>query len=77
MATQLNTTLKSKTLNKIHFLEGQLTSLDCYLPETYEYLMQELDLQRRNLAELEIEEHFTQIDETDEPSTNTPQIQIP
>jgi hypothetical protein len=54
--------LKDKTLNKIRFLEDQLVSLDHYLPETYEYLMQELDLQKRNLAEIEIEEHFASID---------------
>lgn len=54
---------KDKTLNKIRFLEDQLVSLDHYLPETYEYLMQELDLQKKNLAKIEIEEHFTSIDE--------------
>jgi hypothetical protein len=54
--------LKERTRNKIRFLEDQLVSLDHYLPETYEYLMQELDLQKRNLAEIEIEEHFTSID---------------
>ena len=55
--------LKDKTLNKIRFLEDQLVSLDHYLPETYEYLMEELDLQKKNLAKIEIEEHFTSIDE--------------
>ena len=55
--------LKDKTLNKIRFLEDQLVSLDHYLPETYTYLMEELDLQKRNLAKIEIEEHFTSIDE--------------
>jgi hypothetical protein len=54
--------LKHKTLSKIHFLEDQLVSLDHYLPETYEYLMKELDQQKRNLAEIEIEEHFASID---------------
>ena len=55
--------LKDKTLNKIRFLEDQLVSLDHYLPETYTYLMEELDLQKKNLAKIEIEEHFTSIDE--------------
>ena len=55
--------LKDKTLNKIRFLEDQLVSLDHYLPETYEYLMEELDLQKKNLAKIEIEEHFASIDE--------------
>ena len=55
--------LKHKTLNKIRFLEDQLVSLDHYLPDTYTYLMEELDLQKKNLAKIEIEEHFTSIDE--------------
>ena len=62
MKTSRDKTLKDKTLNKIRFLEDQLVSLDHYLPETYEYLMKELDQQKRNLAEIEIEEHFASID---------------
>ena len=54
--------LKDKTLNKIRFLEDQLVSLDHYLPETYEYLITELDLQKKNLAKIETEEHFASID---------------
>ena len=74
--------LKNRTLNKIRFLEDQLTSLDHYLPETYEYLMRTLDLQKLTLAELEVQEHFNQID-NDPPhhdlstSTHAPQIQNP
>ena len=63
MKTSRDKTLKDKTLSKIRFLEDQLVSLDHYLPETYEYLMQELDFQKKNLAKIEIEEHFTSIDE--------------
>jgi hypothetical protein len=63
MKTSRDKTLKDKTLNKIRFLEDQLVSLDHYLPETYEYLMEELDQQKKNLAKIEIEEHFTSIDE--------------
>jgi hypothetical protein len=33
---------KDKVLTKIQFLEGQLVSLDHYLPETYEFLLQGL-----------------------------------
>ena len=54
--------LKERTRNKIRSLEDQLVSLDHYLPETYEYLMQEPDIQKRNFVEIEIEEHFTSID---------------
>lgn len=61
-ASSDNRTLKNKTLNKIRFLEDQLTSLDHYLPETYDYLMRELDLQKRALAELEVTNYFTELD---------------
>jgi len=37
-------------------------SLDHFLPETYDYLMQELDIQRRLLVELEVLEIFEEID---------------
>ena len=65
MKTSRDKTLKDKTLSKIRFLEDQLVSLDHYLPETYEYLMQELDLQKKNLAKIEIEDHFASIDENE------------
>jgi len=53
---------KSRIQQKIRYLEDQLVSLDHYLPETYDYLMQELDIQRRLLAELEVAEMFEEID---------------
>lgn len=55
-------TRKSRIQQKIRFLEDQLVALDHYLPETYEYLAQELDIQRRLLAELEVSETFREID---------------
>lgn len=54
--------IKSRVQQKIRFLEDQLVSLDHYLPETYDYLMQELDIQPRLLAELEVSETFQEID---------------
>jgi len=63
MKNSSDNNLKDKTLNKIRFLEDQLVSLDHYLPETYEYLMTELDQQKKNLAKIEIEEHFASVDE--------------
>ena len=57
-----DSTRKSRIELKIRFLEDQLVSLDHYLPETYDYLMQELDIQRRLLAELEVSETFEEID---------------
>jgi len=55
-------TKKTRIQQKIRFLEDQLVSLDHYLPETYDYLMQELDIQRRLMAELEVSETFQEID---------------
>ena len=53
---------KQQVFSKIRFLENQLVSLDHYLPETYDYLMRELDTQNRILAELEVLETFAAID---------------
>ena len=53
---------KLKIQQKIRFLEEQLISLDHYLPETYDYLMQELDIQRRLLVEHEVLETYSEID---------------
>ena len=53
---------KSPIQQKIRFLEDQLISLDNYLPETYEYLMAELDVQKRQLAEIEVLATYQQID---------------
>ena len=55
-------TRKSRVHQKIRFLEDQLVSLDHYLPETYDYLMQELDIQHRLLTELEVSDTFQEID---------------
>jgi len=51
----------SSTQQNIGFLEDQLVSLDRYLLETYDYLKQELDIQRNLLAELEVSETFQEI----------------
>jgi hypothetical protein len=53
---------KQQVIAKIRFLEDHLISLDHYLPETYEYLMGELDVQKRQLAEMEVSETFQQIE---------------
>jgi hypothetical protein len=53
---------KHQVLAKIDFIERQLMSLDHYLPETYDYLMAELDQQRLQLASLDVQETFQQIE---------------
>ena len=55
--------MKDQIIAKINYLEDQLVSLNHFLPETYEYLMAELDQQRRMLAEIEVSETFQQIEQ--------------
>lgn len=47
---------------KIRFLEDQLISLDHYLPETYEYLMRELDNQKYLMAQHQVKQRFHEIE---------------
>lgn len=55
--------MKKDCINaKINYLEDQLVSLNHFLPETYDYLMAELDAQRRMLAEFEVNQTFQEID---------------
>jgi hypothetical protein len=70
---------KDRVLSKIEFLENQLIALDHYLPETYEYLMAELDVQKRQLAEIEVLETYQQIDadRSDAPSGNARRPKYP
>jgi hypothetical protein len=43
---------------RINFIQQQLDSLEHYLPETYQYLMEEMDCQQRNLIELKIKDFY-------------------
>ena len=45
---------------RIAFLQEQLDSLEHYLPETYQYLMNEMDTQQRKLIELKIQSYYQQ-----------------
>jgi hypothetical protein len=42
----------------INFIQQQLDALEHYLPETYQYLMEEMDSQQRNLIELKIKDFY-------------------
>jgi len=53
---------RQKLESKITFLQQQLDSLDHYLPETYQYLLIEMDAQHVLLKQLEVQEHFATID---------------
>jgi hypothetical protein len=43
---------------RIEFLQSQIQSLDHYLPETYQFLMTELDLQQRELMKHKIQDFY-------------------
>jgi hypothetical protein len=43
---------------RIQFLQTQLESLEHYLPETYQYLMDEMDNQQRELMQLRIQDFY-------------------
>ena len=66
--------------SRITFLEDQLNSLEHYLPETYQYLMAELDVQHRVLMALKIQHFYdTQSNEQQDPNTtawNPEQTQV-
>jgi hypothetical protein len=57
---------RQKLESKIAFLQQQLDSLDHYLPETYQYLMEQMDSQQVLLKQLEVQEHFEVIDSSAE-----------
>jgi len=43
---------------RISYLQEQLDSLENYLPETYQFLMNELDIQQRALMELKLQNFY-------------------
>ncbi len=45
---------------RISFLQQQLDSLEHYLPETYQFLMNEMDTQQQKLMELKIQLYYQQ-----------------
>ena len=53
---------RQKLESKIAFLQQQLDSLDHYLPDTYQYLMEQMDSQQVLLKRLEVQDHFAVID---------------
>jgi uncharacterized coiled-coil protein SlyX len=59
--------------SKIAFLQKQLSSLDHYLPETYQYLMEQMDAQQVLLKQLDVQEQFAIID-ADTPVPPTPVV---
>ena len=53
---------RQKLESKIEFLNQQIDLLNHYLPETYQYLIEEMDNQQVLLIQLEVQERFAIID---------------
>jgi len=60
---------------RIEFLQEQLNSLDHYLPETYQFLMAELDSQQRILMEIRIHQFYE--DQSNEQQNQNPDQRDP
>lgn len=60
---------REQIIRRINFLEKQLENLNHYLPQTYELLMVELDSQRCELAQLDIQRAYTDIDHQEQPTS--------
>ena len=52
---------RQQVQQRITFLQEQLDSLDHYLPETYQFLLAEMDHQQRDLMELKIQDFYKDI----------------
>ena len=52
--------------SKIAFLQQQLDSLDHYLPDTYKFLLEQMDSQQVLLKHLQVQEQFAVIDSSNE-----------
>ena len=53
---------RQKLESKIEFLNQQIDLLNHYLPETYQYLIEEMDNHQVLLKQLEVQERFAIID---------------
>ena len=60
---------------KIEFLQSELDALKdyYYVPETYQYLIEQLDAQQVRLKHLEVQEQFAAIDS----GTSAPKVSSP
>lgn len=57
----MTTALRRETLEqRIDFIKNQIESLNDYLPETYQLLMNELDAQSKMLMEIRLKQYYNQ-----------------
>ena len=46
---------------RINFLQNELDSLEHYLPDTYQFLMAEMDNQQRELVAIKIQDFYQEL----------------
>lgn len=57
----MTTALRQEILEqRIDFIKNQIESLNDYLPETYQLLMNELDAQSKMLMEMRLNQYYNQ-----------------
>ena len=69
------TTERQRLEFKIAFLQQQLDSLDHYLPDTYQFLMAEMDNQQRELVAIKIQDFYQELNneqQNQNPSAGNP-----
>jgi hypothetical protein len=67
---------RQQVQQRITFLQEQLDSLDHYLPETYQFLLAEMDHQQRHLMELKIQDFYKDLSnehQNQNPDTGNPE----
>ena len=60
---------------RINFIQQQLDSLEHYLPDTYQFLMAEMDNQQRELVAIKIQDFYQELNneqQNQNPPTGTP-----
>ena len=54
-----------RIVSKIAFIESQVDSLQGFLPDSYQYLMQQLDQHQHQLLKILLQDEFDSIDSTE------------
>jgi ABC-type phosphate transport system auxiliary subunit len=55
---------------RINFLQKELDSLEHYLPDTYQFLMAEMDNQQRELVAIKIQDFYQEVPLPDKRSSS-------
>ena len=53
--------IQDQVQQRINFLQKELDSLEHYLPDTYQFLMAEMDNQQRELVAIKIQDFYQEL----------------